>query len=114
MDGVQEPAGNTMLAMVLQHTRRPLVAQRVPMPVPAAHQVLLKVLACGVCRTDLHIADGDLAPHKLPLILGHEVVGTVAGLGELVQDFSRPPASSCRRRSLPPEKAELWFAPAST
>jgi propanol-preferring alcohol dehydrogenase len=83
-----EPAGESMLAMVLQHTQRPLVAQRVPMPVPATHQVLIKVLACGVCRTDLHIADGELAPHKLPLILGHEVVGVVAGLGNLVRGFA--------------------------
>jgi propanol-preferring alcohol dehydrogenase len=76
-----------MLAMVLEQARRPLAAQRVPMPSAATHQVLIKVLACGVCRTDLHIVDGELAPHKLPLIPGHEVVGIVVALGSQAQGF---------------------------
>src|SRR2546426_5608183 len=52
-----------------------------PRPEPGPGQVLLAVRACGVCRTDLHVADGDLPNPKLPLVLGHEIVGTIAGLG---------------------------------
>lgn len=77
-----------MLAMLLDEPNRPLRQARVPIPAPAAYQVLIRVGACGVCRTDLHIIDGDLPPHKLPLILGHEVVGTVAHVGEFVADFA--------------------------
>ena len=63
--------------MVLDGANEPLRLADVPEPVPAAGQVLLKVLACGVCRTDLHIVDGELAKPKLPLVLGHQVVGQV-------------------------------------
>ncbi|HLI20199.1 MAG TPA: zinc-dependent alcohol dehydrogenase family protein [Stellaceae bacterium] len=52
-----------------------------PLPQPGAHQVLLRVAACGVCRTDLHVVDGELTQPKLPLIPGHEIVGTVEALG---------------------------------
>jgi propanol-preferring alcohol dehydrogenase len=55
------------------------------MPKPGAHQVLVRVQACGVCRTDLHIVDGELTRPKLPLVLGHQIVGTVAELGEAVE-----------------------------
>jgi alcohol dehydrogenase, propanol-preferring len=63
--------------MVLDGANEPLRLADVPEPVPAAGQVLLRVLACGVCRTDLHIVDGELAEPKLPLVLGHQVVGQV-------------------------------------
>jgi len=72
----------TMKAMVLERQREPLVLREVPVPRPAAGQVLVEVLACGVCRTDLHVLDGDLREPKLPLVLGHEVVGRVRALGD--------------------------------
>jgi len=74
--------------MLLDAPNQSLREARVSIPVPSAHEILLKVKACGVCRTDLHIVDGDLAPHKLPLILGHEAVGTVVGVGELVEQWT--------------------------
>ena len=58
----------------------------VPVPKPAAGQVLVRVSACGVCRTDLHVVEGDLPDPRLPVIPGHQVVGTVEGLGEGVRD----------------------------
>jgi propanol-preferring alcohol dehydrogenase len=77
----------TMLAMLLDEPRKPLREARVPIPVPQPHQVLIKVHACGVCRTDLHIVEGDLTMHKSPLILGHEIVGTIVQLGSEVKDL---------------------------
>ncbi len=59
------------------------------MPEPAADQVLVKVHACGVCRTDLHVVDGELAKPKLPLVPGHEVVGEVAAVGAAVEGLQR-------------------------
>jgi propanol-preferring alcohol dehydrogenase len=70
-----------MHAMVLDAPRRGLREADVPRPVPGPHQVLLQVSACGVCRTDLHVADGELPDPKLPLILGHEIVGVVVANG---------------------------------
>ncbi|MBK6863960.1 MAG: zinc-dependent alcohol dehydrogenase family protein [Ideonella sp.] len=70
-----------MKAMLLERAGAPLVATELPDPTPGPGQVLIRVLACGVCRTDLHVADGELARPKLPLVLGHEIVGEVAGLG---------------------------------
>jgi propanol-preferring alcohol dehydrogenase len=70
-----------MRAMLLRARRTPLELAEVPMPAPADHQVLLRVRACGVCRTDLHIFDGELDQPKLPLVLGHEVVATVEARG---------------------------------
>jgi alcohol dehydrogenase, propanol-preferring len=67
--------------MVLERARTPLVAASPPTPEPAPDQVVLRVQACGVCRTDLHILDGELDRPKLPLILGHEIVGRVAAVG---------------------------------
>jgi propanol-preferring alcohol dehydrogenase len=66
-----------MRAMVLHAARTPLRLEDLPDPRPAPGQVLLRVRACAVCRTDLHIADGELPRPKLPLVLGHEIVGTV-------------------------------------
>jgi propanol-preferring alcohol dehydrogenase len=77
-----------MRAMVLERPTEPLRLHEVAVPAPAPGQVLLRVRACGVCRTDLHVADGELPDPKLPLVLGHEVVGEVAGLGEGVRAFA--------------------------
>jgi alcohol dehydrogenase, propanol-preferring len=77
-----------MRAMVLTAPVSPLVLQALPSPEPGPDQVLIEVRACGVCRTDLHIAEGELAEPKLPLILGHEIVGTVVGRGSNVERFS--------------------------
>ena len=77
-----------MKAMLLERAGAPLVAAELPDPVPGAGQLLICVRACGVCRTDLHIADGELARPKLPLVLGHEVVGEVAALGPGARRFA--------------------------
>lgn len=73
-----------MRAMVLEATGRPLILKDVPCPSPDPYEVLIKVKTCGVCRTDLHIVDGELTSPKLSLILGHQVVGIIAKLGEKV------------------------------
>lgn len=75
---------DTMKAMILETQGQPLVLRTLPVPSPSAHQVLVKIIACGVCRTDLHIVDGDLKRPKLPLIIGHEIVGIIAQQGEKV------------------------------
>ncbi len=80
--------GETMRAMVLAHSPGTLSLQELPVPVPGPGQVLVRVHACGVCRTDLHVVDGELTEPKLPLVPGHEVVGTVAGLGEGVERYA--------------------------
>ena len=77
----------TMRAMVLEKPGAPLQSLEVPVPRPGPEQVLIRVHACGVCRTDLHIVDGELTEPKLPLIIGHEIVGTVAAVGAQVQKF---------------------------
>jgi propanol-preferring alcohol dehydrogenase len=66
-----------MRAMVLEQPGKPLVLRDLPQPSPAAGQLLVRVAACGVCRTDLHIVDCELSNPKLPLILGHQIVGRV-------------------------------------
>jgi len=76
-----------MRAMVLDAPRQPLHALRVPVPHPNPEQVLIQVRACAVCRTDLHIVDGELTEPKLPLIPGHQIVGTVIQMGERVNQF---------------------------
>ena len=70
-----------MKAMVLETPGRPLVERDLPRPRMGASQVLLRVRACAVCRTDLHILDGELPEARLPLVPGHQIVGTVADLG---------------------------------
>src|SRR5215213_591732 len=70
-----------MRAMVLDEPGRPLRAAELADPEPGPSQVLVRVDACGVCRTDLHVVDGELAHPKLPLIVGHQIVGTVEGGG---------------------------------
>jgi propanol-preferring alcohol dehydrogenase len=68
--------------MILEQPGKPLVLRDWPVPEPRDHQVQLQVLACAVCRTDLHVLDGELSNPKLPLVLGHEIVGRVTRLGE--------------------------------
>jgi len=70
-----------MTAMVLEQVGRPLRLTELPVPRPAPGEILIRVAACGVCRTDLHVVDGELANPKLPLVLGHEIVGRVAAAG---------------------------------
>ena len=77
-----------MRAMILEQTGKPLSLREGPVPEPADRQVLLQVLACGVCRTDLHVVDGELPNPKLPLIIGHEIVGRVTRLGKGVNLLS--------------------------
>ncbi len=74
-----------MRAMVLERPRAPLAAREMPAPRPAAHEVLVRVGACAVCRTDLHVVDGDLPDPALPLVPGHEIVGVVTEVGADVQ-----------------------------
>jgi propanol-preferring alcohol dehydrogenase len=78
----------TMQAMVLERAGEPLKLNELPVAEPGPGQILLTVLACGVCRTDLHIYDGELNQPKLPLILGHEIVGRVERVGPEVTNFS--------------------------
>jgi propanol-preferring alcohol dehydrogenase len=77
----------TMRAMVLEKPGQPLKWLEVPVPLPGPEQVLMRVHTCGVCRTDLHVLDGELAHPKLPLIMGHEIVGTVVETGSAVRQF---------------------------
>lgn len=76
-----------MKAMVFEALGEPLKLKEVALPKLDKRDVLIKVLACGVCRTDLHIIDGDLAKPHLPLIPGHQIVGTVEKLGEHAHRF---------------------------
>ena len=76
-----------MRAMILDGGRHDLDLRDLPRPVPAADQILIQVRACGVCRTDLHVVDGELPHPKLPLVPGHEIVGTVIETGSGVARF---------------------------
>jgi propanol-preferring alcohol dehydrogenase len=71
----------------MEKAKTPLREMEIPTPQPAADQILIKVNACGVCRTDLHILDGELTRPRLPLVPGHEIVGAVAGVGKNVSRF---------------------------
>ena len=73
--------------MVLDEVGTPLRAADVPAPAPAAGRVLVRVHACAVCRTDLHVVDGDLPAPNLPLVPGHQIVGTVTVTGEAAERF---------------------------
>lgn len=77
-----------MRAMVLERQREPLRMEDVAVPEPGVGQVLIRVRACAVCRTDLHIVDGELTGPKLPLIPGHQIVGEVVAMGEGTGRFS--------------------------
>lgn len=78
----------TMRAMVLDRPGTGLVLRERPVPVPAAGELLIAVTACGVCRTDLHVVDGDLTHPTLPIVPGHEIVGRVAAIGAGVEGFA--------------------------
>jgi propanol-preferring alcohol dehydrogenase len=76
-----------MRAMVLDEPRTPLAMRERALPVPGEGEILVAVSACGVCRTDLHVVDGELPRAKLPIVPGHEIVGRVAALGTDVGGF---------------------------
>ena len=77
-----------MRAMVLRRSGEKLQLEDVPDPAPGADQILFAVEACGVCRIDLHIVDGELTQPKLPLVPGHEIVGRVVRVGDGVTGFT--------------------------
>jgi alcohol dehydrogenase, propanol-preferring len=89
-----------MRAMVFEEVGRPLRAVERPVPEPAPGQLLLKVRACGVCRTDLHLLDGEVPIASPPRILGHQIVGTVEGRGAGPAGASTP-ATAGRRVGVP-------------
>ena len=70
----------TMHAMVLDKPGTPLVLRERPLPVAGEGELLIEAKACGVCRTDLHVVDGELPHPKLPIVPGHEIVGRVAAI----------------------------------
>ena len=74
--------------MLLHTVGEPLQLQELPKPQPTDKQLLLKVHSCGICRTDLHIIDGELERPNLPLILGHQIVGTVEEMGSSISGFN--------------------------
>ena len=77
-----------MRAMLLDAPGRPLRPAELPVPEPGPGEVLVRVQACGVCRTDLHLVDGELPDPKLPVVPGHEIVGEVAALGPGVEGLA--------------------------
>ena len=77
-----------MRAMILEKPRQPLQLREVAAPRLGAGQLLVRVATCAVCRTDLHVVDGELPDPKLPLILGHQIVGRIQQIGEGVEGFS--------------------------
>jgi alcohol dehydrogenase, propanol-preferring len=77
-----------MRAMVLEEPRMPLRMREYDNPSPGPNEILLEVAACGVCRTDLHLVDGELPNPKLPVVPGHEIVGRIAAIGSEVAGFA--------------------------
>src|ERR1700746_959009 len=77
-----------MRAMVLDKPTQPLQSRDVPKPKPARGQLLVRISACAVCRTDLHVVDGELPGPKLPPILGHQIAGRIEEIGGGVKGFS--------------------------
>lgn len=78
-----------MRAMVLEQQQSPLQPQQLPQPTAAPGELLLRVTACGICRTDLHVVDGDLTEPTLPLIPGHQIVGLIEAIGAGVTGFEK-------------------------
>lgn len=76
-----------MKAMILKEQNQPLVLEEIAIPIPKSDELLVEVEACGVCRTDLHILEGDLPLQMKPLILGHQIVGKIKQLGNEVHDW---------------------------
>lgn len=97
-----------MRAMVLEKPAQPLVLRDVPKPKLGRGQLLIQVNACAVCRTDLHIVDGELPDPKLPLILGHQIVGRIKDLGEPSPKFER--ASPARTFSIGDRIGIPWLS----
>jgi alcohol dehydrogenase, propanol-preferring len=79
-----------MRAMVLNEPKRPLELRNVPKPKPGRGQLLVRVSTCAICRTDLHVLAGELPDPKLPLILGHQIVGHVEEIGEIWEEPQHP------------------------
>lgn len=77
-----------MYAMILKKPGQKLIYTQLKNPVPKSNEILIKIKACGVCRTDLHVVDGELKYPKLPLVPGHQIIGTIEKLGETVNNFS--------------------------
>lgn len=78
-----------MRAQILKEIKKPLILEEVSQPSPGDNEVLIKVDVCGVCRTDLHIIDGELPFPKLPLILGHQIIGTIEKVGPKVLNYKK-------------------------
>lgn len=77
-----------MHAMLMKNSHEKLIYTQIEKPTPSAYQILIKVTACGICRTDLHVVDGELKYPKLPLVPGHQIVGVIEALGEEVHSFT--------------------------
>jgi propanol-preferring alcohol dehydrogenase len=77
-----------MRAMVLEAPRTPLVMRERPTPEPKQGEILVEIAACGVCRTDLHVVDGELQHPNLPIVPGQEIVGRIAAIGSGVAGFA--------------------------
>lgn len=88
-ENVEQPIPLTIQAMVLEYPHTPLALRTLPVPTAGPGQVPAEVIACGVCRTDLHIADAELRQPKLPLVPGHEIVTMVMDMGEGVTLFKK-------------------------
>src|SRR5512146_2104590 len=76
-----------MRAMVLEHVGQPLVLRERPLPAPGPGEVRIAIEACAVCRTDLHVVDGELPDPKLPIVPGHQIAGTIEALGSGVTEL---------------------------
>ena len=96
-----------MRAMVLNTLRTPLVPQVRPDPVPDRGQVVLRVEACAVCRTDLHLVDGDLPNPMLPIVPGHEIVGILTEVGDGVPRRISGVGSASRGLAIPAADAPI-------
>ena len=94
-----------MKAMILEQPGRPLKSVQLPDPEPGSDQVQVAISACGVCRTDLHVVDGDLTEPKLPIIPGHEIVGTVTALGTDVTHEGPPRSTVLLAESSTPSRS---------
>ena len=92
-----------MRAMVLNEPKRPLELRDVPKPKPGRGQLLVRVSTCAVCRTDLHVVDGELPNPKLPLIVGHQIVGQVEEIGEEMWEGPERPTVA----ALPHSESEI-------
>lgn len=76
-----------MHAMLMRNSHEKLIYSQIEKPAPSATQILIKVTACGICRTDLHVVDGELRYPKLPLVPGHQIVGVIEAIGQEVHSF---------------------------